>query len=139
MEYWNDNYEDTSLLKNILTKTIDKPSKYIAIVTSDCAISIVLSVLVATNSSKKISNMNSTTTRSQLSIKNNKSCAASFPVQQINSTKNSCISRSSRVKDTDGYSSHGRETIEPKSARSRCLTDLSSKNTDKQSNEASTP
>ena len=84
--------------------------------------------------------MDSTTTESQLSVNNNKSSVVSFPVQQINNnTKNSCVSGSTGVEDTDGHSSDGWETVEPKSVRSKRLAGLSSKNTNKQSNEASTP
>ena len=139
-EQQNSKCEDTSSSKDIATKIIDEPSKNVATLASDCAISVVSSASVATSSSRKISNMDSTTTESQLSMNNNKTSVVSFPVQQINNnTKNSCVSGSTGVEDTDGHSSDGWETVEPKSVRSKRLAGLSSKNTNKQSNEASTP
>ena len=103
---------------------------------NDCAVSVVSSVSVATNSSKRTPRSDNTpvesTTAGDGSVSN-----VNMPVPQASSRNGACVVGVVRVEETDCQSSDGWETVEPKGGRSRRLAISALKSTERQPNDTS--
>ena len=104
---------------------------------TDCAASVVSSVSIATEASKKISKGESTLTPPSKGDGTKKLSTNNMSVSQINSniSGSACVVGGGRVEENDNQSSDGWETVEPKGGRSKRLAGSTSKSSDKQSNE----
>ncbi len=113
----------------------EEGNKLNSIVNNDCTLSVVSSVSVATEASKKISMSDNASVQPILTNGEVAKPSTNIPVSKVNNTNSACVG-GARAEESDNQSSDGWETV-PKGGRSRRLTNLASKNNEKQVNELS--